>query len=84
MISTYQVTIQFSVIPAKAGIYIKSKHTVWFHAFAGKTSGFPLEFIPYLIRGGNDKIGDYTVVTLVAASLSLRLETAIIPICFVA
>jgi len=25
-------------------------------AFAGTTSGFPLEFTPYLIRGGNDAL----------------------------
>jgi hypothetical protein len=26
----------------------------WFPAFAGTVSGFPLEFTPYSIRGGND------------------------------
>jgi hypothetical protein len=28
----------------------------WFPTFVGTTSGFRLEFIPYLIRGRNDEL----------------------------
>ncbi len=31
----------------------------WFPAFAGTTSGYPLEFTPYLIRGRYDSLGDF-------------------------
>ncbi len=49
------------VIPAKAGIQSfpckQESISFWFPAFAGTEPGFPSEFTPYLIRGGNDGRG---------------------------
>jgi len=43
------------VIPSKAEIQFHIFSKISSCSISNKHSGFPLEFIPYLIRDGNDK-----------------------------